>query len=147
MWLPRTRRGHTRNVASGDTRVPELPDVTIYIEALERQTKGRVLNEIRLFNPFLLRTVEPPVDAVKGRTVTDLRRIGKRIAIGFDSGVWLALHLMIAGRLRWRDRGIQVPRKHGLAEEFPNEKEGWSVALVPLEDIFVALTGRGLRDG
>jgi len=95
--------------------VPELPDVTVYIEALERHVGGRVLNEIRLFSPFLLRTVEPPIDAVKGRTVTDLRRIGKRIAIGFDGGEWLVLHLMIAGRLRWREPDAKPPGKIGLA--------------------------------
>lgn len=95
--------------------MPELPDVTVYIEALERHVGGRVLNEIRLFSPFLLRTVEPPIDAVKGRTVTDLRRIGKRIAIGFDGGEWLVLHLMIAGRLRWREPDAKPPGKIGLA--------------------------------
>jgi len=95
--------------------VPELPDVTVYIEALERHVQGSTLNAVRLFSPFLLRTVDPPIAVVEGRTVADLRRIGKRIAIGFDSGVWLVLHLMIAGRLRWREADAKPPGKIGLA--------------------------------
>lgn len=95
--------------------MPELPDVTVYIEALERHVQGSTLNAVRLFSPFLLRTVDPPIAVVEGRTVADLRRIGKRIAIGFDSGVWLVLHLMIAGRLRWREADAKPPGKIGLA--------------------------------
>lgn len=81
--------------------MPELPDVTIYIESLEARLVGHRLERILLKNPFLLRTAEPPLQSVEGRTVTGLRRIGKRIAIGFDNDVWLVLHLMIAGRLHW----------------------------------------------
>lgn len=95
--------------------MPELPDVTVYIEALDRHIKGRRLNAIRVFSPFLLRTVDPPIGAVEGHTVTDLRRIGKRIALGFEGGTWLVLHLMIAGRLRWREPGAKPPGKIGLA--------------------------------
>lgn len=81
--------------------MPELPDVAVYIEALEARIVGHRLERILLKNPFLLRTAEPPLHSCAGRTVTRLRRIGKRIAIGFDNDVWLVIHLMIAGRLHW----------------------------------------------
>jgi formamidopyrimidine-DNA glycosylase len=83
--------------------MPELPDITVYIEALEQRILNRTLERVLIGGPFLLRTAEPPVTAVHGRTVRELRRIGKRIAIGFDNDVWLVLHLMIAGRLHWVD--------------------------------------------
>jgi len=85
--------------------MPELPDITIYIEALEQRILHRTLNRVLIGGPFLLRTADPPVGAVEGRTVRELRRIGKRIAIGFDDDAWLVLHLMIAGRLHWFDPG------------------------------------------
>ena len=81
--------------------MPELPDVAVYIEALEARIVGHRLERILLKNPFLLRTAEPPLRICEGRTVTRLRRVGKRIAIGFDSDAWLLIHLMIAGRLHW----------------------------------------------
>lgn len=84
--------------------MPELPDVAIYIEALEARILGRRLERILLKNPFLLRTAEPPLHVCEGRTVTRLRRIGKRIALGFDNDVWLVIHLMIAGRLHWYEK-------------------------------------------
>jgi formamidopyrimidine-DNA glycosylase len=84
--------------------VPELPDVVVYIESLSARIVGRRLNDIRLFSPFVLRSVEPPLDAIRGRIVRGLRRIGKRIALEFDDDLYLVIHLMIAGRLRWRDR-------------------------------------------
>ncbi len=80
------------------------PDITVYIEALDKRILGQTLERVRVASPFLLRTIEPPVNACVGRTVTALRRVGKRIAIGFDNDVWLVLHLMIAGRLHWRER-------------------------------------------
>jgi formamidopyrimidine-DNA glycosylase len=83
--------------------VPELPDITVYIEALEQRISNRVLEKVQIAGPFLLRTVDTPVNAVEGHKVTEFRRIGKRIAIGFDNDVWLVLHLMIAGRLHWSD--------------------------------------------
>ncbi len=95
--------------------MPELPDVTVYIEALERHVKGTTLQGTRVFSPFLLRTVEPGIDAATGHSVVELRRIGKRIALGFENGVWMVLHLMIAGRLRWREAGAKPPGKIGLA--------------------------------
>jgi formamidopyrimidine-DNA glycosylase len=104
-----------------DADVPELPDIVVYIEALEKRILGQTLERVRLASPFLLRTVDPPLRAVEGKTVRELRRIGKRIAIGVEGDVWLVLHLMIAGRLHWRDRGVKVSRPRGLAAfDFPN---------------------------
>lgn len=95
--------------------MPELPDVTVYIEALERRITGQPLEDVRLAGPSLLKTAVPPLAAVKGRRVERLRRLGKRIAIGLDGDLWLVLHLMIAGRLHWRERGAKLVRKQGLA--------------------------------
>ena len=83
--------------------MPELPDVVVYIEALEKRIVGERLDDVRLKSPFLLRTAQPPIEAVHGRKVRGLRRLGKRIAIGLDENLWLVLHLMIAGRLHWAD--------------------------------------------
>ncbi len=82
--------------------MPELPDITLYIEALRQRILGRRLERTRVLSPFLLRSVDPPLDAARDARVADLERIGKRIAIGFDNDIWLVLHLMIAGRLQWR---------------------------------------------
>ena len=82
--------------------MPELPDIAAYIHALEPRIVGKPIQSIRLASPFLLHTAEPPITDVNGRTVTKLRRIGKRIAIGVEGDLWLVLHLMIAGRLHWR---------------------------------------------
>jgi formamidopyrimidine-DNA glycosylase len=82
--------------------MPELPDITLYIEALRERILGRHLERSRVLSPFLLRSVEPSIDAVNGAAVVALERLGKRIAIGFDNDVWLVVHLMIAGRLQWR---------------------------------------------
>jgi formamidopyrimidine-DNA glycosylase len=95
--------------------MPELPDVTVYIEALEARFLGAELEGVRLASPFLLRTVTPPPQALVGRRVTSLRRLGKRIAIGFDGDLWFVLHLMIAGRLHWKAAGAPIPAKRGLA--------------------------------
>lgn len=84
--------------------MPELPDITLYLEALEQRILGQRLERSRVVSSFLLRSVEPPLDAVHGATVVALERLGKRIAIGFDRDLWLVLHLMIAGRLQWRPR-------------------------------------------
>jgi formamidopyrimidine-DNA glycosylase len=81
--------------------LPELPDITVYIEALEQRILNRTLERVEIGGPFLLRTADTPPSSANGHTVTKLRRVGKRIAIGLDSGVWLVLHLMIAGRLHW----------------------------------------------
>src|SRR5690349_18937311 len=88
--------------------MPELPDVVVYIEALRDRILGHRLERITLRGPFLLRTVTPPVDSLYNRTVTAVERAGKRIAIGFDNGHWLAIHLMIAGRLHWNSKRQSV---------------------------------------
>jgi formamidopyrimidine-DNA glycosylase len=101
--------------------VPELPDISAYIRALEPRIVGQVLEGIRLSSPFLLRTAEPPLDDAYGHQVRALQRIGKRIAIGFDNDIWLVLHLMIAGRLHWRAAGAPIRGRNMLAAfDFPN---------------------------
>src|SRR5665213_4125332 len=95
--------------------MPELPDITAYLSALETRIVGHALEKVRLASPFLLRTVQPPLEAVEGHTVRSLRRIGKRIAIEFDNGVWMVLHLMIAGRLHWRSAGAKLGGRSYLA--------------------------------
>jgi len=100
--------------------LPELPDVVVYIEALEKRILGQKLVSVRIVSPFLLRTVDPPVESAYGKTVTRLRRVGKRIAIGVEGDLWLVLHLMIAGRLHWRARGAKVSKPRGVAAlDFP----------------------------
>jgi formamidopyrimidine-DNA glycosylase len=100
--------------------MPELPDITIYIEALERRILGRPLIGVRLGSPFVLRSVEPPLAAFGGRIVHRLSRLGKRIVMAFDEDLFLVVHLMIAGRLHWRAAGAPLVRKIGLAAfDFP----------------------------
>jgi formamidopyrimidine-DNA glycosylase len=101
--------------------MPELPDITVYIEALERRIVGQTLEGVRVNTPFLLRTFEPPLEAVKGKAVRALRRLGKRIAIGLDDDLWLVMHLMIAGRLHWKPKGAKLGGKLNLAAfDFPS---------------------------
>src|SRR6202008_4615609 len=101
--------------------MPELPDMTAYIDALEARIVGQPLERVRLASAFLLRTVQPPLQSVEGKVVRELRRIGKRIAIGVEGDLWLVLHLMIAGRLHWRPRGAKLAGRHTLAPcDFPN---------------------------
>src|SRR5580692_4042929 len=95
--------------------MPELPDITVYIEALERRVDGQVLRAIRVNSPFLLRTFEPLLSAAEGKRVRGLKRIGKRIAIGLEGDLWLVLHLMIAGRLHWKNAGTKLTGKQNLA--------------------------------
>ena len=100
--------------------MPELPDIVVYIEALEKRILGQPLEQVRIASPFLLRSVDPPLSRTQGKTVRRFRRIGKRIAIGLEDDLWLVLHLMIAGRLHWRTRGVKVSRPRGLAAfDFP----------------------------
>ncbi|MEO8077249.1 MAG: DNA-formamidopyrimidine glycosylase family protein [Acidobacteriota bacterium] len=100
--------------------MPELPDITLYLEALAPRMLGQRLERLRVANPFLVRTVDPPVAAAEGRLVVGLRRLGKRIVVSLDDDLFLVLHLMIAGRLRWRGRGAAIPGKIGLAAfDFP----------------------------
>ena len=101
--------------------MPELPDITVYVEALERRIVGETLERVRIQAPFLLRTFDPPLDSVFGKKVREIRRVGKRIAIGLDDELWLVLHLMIAGRLAWKARGAKLGGKIALAAfDFPN---------------------------
>src|SRR5579871_6965961 len=95
--------------------MPELPDIVVYIEALEKRILGQPLQHVRLASPFLLRSVSPPIRDVEGKTVRQLRRIGKRIAIGLDGDLWLILHLMIAGRLHWRAVEAKLAGRNMLA--------------------------------
>ena len=95
--------------------MPELPDVVVYIEHLERRLTGRTLQRIRLLNPFVLRSVSPPIASAEGRNVLRLRRIGKRIVFELEGGLFLVLHLMIAGRLRWLAKDKKPPGRISLA--------------------------------
>jgi formamidopyrimidine-DNA glycosylase len=95
--------------------MPELPDIAAYIAALEPRVLGQRLERVRLGSPFLLRTIEPPTDAAQGQIVGELRRIGKRIAIGVENDLWLVLHLMIAGRLHWRPPNARLAGRQNLA--------------------------------
>jgi len=95
--------------------VPELPDITMYLERLQPLLGGEMLERIDLFNPFVLRSVAPTVGEVEGSRVTTLRRIGKRIALGMDNDTFVVIHLMIAGRLRWRPPGKKIGGKLALA--------------------------------
>ena len=101
--------------------MPELPDVTVYVEAVAARAVGHTLRRAVIRGPFLLRSVAPPVSAVEGKTVREVRRVGKRIAIGFENDLWLVLHLMIAGRLHWRDSAPKLTARGPLAAfEFDN---------------------------
>lgn len=95
--------------------MPELPDVTVYVEALERKVLGTPLERIRIASPFFLRSVHPAPAALEGSRVTAVERLGKRIVVAFEKERFLVLHLMIAGRLRWKERGAAIPGKVGLA--------------------------------
>jgi formamidopyrimidine-DNA glycosylase len=100
--------------------MPELPDVAAYITALEPRILGKPIEHIRLASPFLLRTVQPPISDIENHIVRELRRIGKRIAIGVEGDLWLVLHLMIAGRLHWRANGAKLAGRQSLAAfDFP----------------------------
>ena len=95
--------------------MPELPDIVVYIEALETRITGRTLEKVRLASPFVLRSVDPPISALIGQRVKELRRLGKQIVIVFEDELFLVIHLMIAGRLQWKERGAGIPGKIGLA--------------------------------
>ena len=109
--------------------MPELPDIVVYIEALKKRILGLTLESVRIASPFLLRTVTPPISSAEGQRVRELRRIGKRIAIGMENDFWLVLHLMIAGRLHWKKRGAKVSPPRGLAAfDFANGTLLWTEA-------------------
>jgi formamidopyrimidine-DNA glycosylase len=100
--------------------MPELPDITAYLAALEERILRQPIEQVRLASPFLLRTAQPAITEVEGRAVKELRRIGKRIAIGVEGELWLVLHLMIAGRLHWKQRGAKLAGRQNLAAfDFP----------------------------
>jgi formamidopyrimidine-DNA glycosylase len=135
--------------------MPELPDIEAYLAALRPRIQGQPLEAVRLNSPFLLRTVEPPVSVLPGRQVEDLRRLGKRIAIGFEGGLFAVLHLMITGRLHWKARGAKVSGKIGLAAfDFPTgtltltesgSKRRAALYVVQGEDGLTALDPGGLE--
>jgi len=103
--------------------MPELPDLTVYLEALSRRIVDQRLERVLILSPFLLRTAVPPIESAQGRRVNEVRRIAKRIAIGLDGDLWLVLHLMVAGRLHWFDHGAALAKRAALARlEFDNGK-------------------------
>jgi formamidopyrimidine-DNA glycosylase len=135
--------------------VPELPDITVYIEALEKRILGQTLERVQITGLSLLRTARPPISRVEGKKVLQLRRIGKRIAIGLEDNLWLVLHLMIAGRLHWHEGAAKVPKSRTLATlVFSNgtlslteagSRKRASLYLVQGEDALRALNPGGLE--
>ena len=95
--------------------MPELPDVTVYVECIAAKTLGETLERVRIASPFVVRSVDPSIYEIEGKAVRDVRRIGKRIAIGLDDDLWIVIHLMIAGRFRWLKPGAKIPGRLGLA--------------------------------
>jgi formamidopyrimidine-DNA glycosylase len=100
--------------------MPELPDITVYIEALEKRILNHTLKRVRIASPFLLRTASPPIQCAEGRRVVALRRLGKRICLGLEGDLWLVLHLMIAGRLHWKEGPLKLSKLHLATFEFDN---------------------------
>src|SRR5690349_9252179 len=94
--------------------MPELPDIETYLAALAPRVLGRPITALRIRSPFVLRTVEPPASAIPGHTVQTLRRLGKRIVLGLDDDLFLVIHLMVAGRLKWKAPGAALPTRIGL---------------------------------
>jgi len=134
--------------------MPELPDISAYLSALETRIVGEPLEHIRLASPFLLRTVQPPLTSAEGRKVCRLRRVGKRIAVGLDGDLWLVLHLMIAGRLHWRPPNAKLAGRQSLAAfDFPHgslvlteagSKKRASLHVISGEGNLVALDAGGI---
>jgi formamidopyrimidine-DNA glycosylase len=137
--------------------MPELPDVVVYIEALKRHILGQPLTRLNLLSPFVLRSVDPPIDAITGKSVADVRRVGKRIVLVFPGELFLVLHLMIAGRLRWRAPGQKVgmgPKLILASFEFPtgtlffteaSSRKRASIQLVRGEAALAALDPGGIE--
>ena len=100
--------------------MPEYPDIVVYIEALEKRIAGRTLERVLIASPFLLRTAVPPISTATGKKVRELRRMGKRICIGLEGDLWLVLHLMIAGRLHWKDSSAKPSKRDVAAFCFDN---------------------------
>ncbi len=134
--------------------MPELPDVTVYVERLRALVVGQTLEKVVIASPFVLRTAEPRPEAFYGRVLEDVRRMNKRIVLGFRAGLFMVFHLMIAGRLRWKPLGTALPKKLGLASfEFPNgvlhlteagSKHRASIHLVSGEDALAAFERSGV---
>jgi formamidopyrimidine-DNA glycosylase len=135
--------------------LPELPDITVYLDALAPRVLRQPLERLRIGNPFIVRTIDPPVTAVEGRRIVALRRVGKRIVLAMEGDLFVVLHLMIAGRLRWRERGAAIPGKVGLAAfDFPTgtaifteqgAKRQASIHLISGADSLAALDPGGLE--
>jgi formamidopyrimidine-DNA glycosylase len=126
--------------------MPELPDIAAYISALEPRVMGQKLEQVRVASAFLLRTVQPSLGSAEGRTVRELRRIGKRIAIGMEGDLWLVLHLMIAGRLHWRAAGAKLAGRNSLAAfDFSNGSLVLTEAGTKRRASLHVLSGEGLR--
>jgi formamidopyrimidine-DNA glycosylase len=135
--------------------MPELPDVTIYIEALSARVPGQPLERLRIGNPFVVRTIEPAPSELAGRRIAGFRRLGKRIVFALDGDLFIILHLMIAGRLRWRERHAPIPGKVGLAAfDFPDgtvilteagSKRQASIHIVRGADAVAAFDPQGLE--
>lgn len=136
--------------------MPELPDITVYVERLTKLIGGQALQRVRIASPFLLRTVDPPISAVNGKRVKQLRRLGKRIVFALDDDLFLVLHLMVAGRLQWKpDPGAKVPGRVGLAAfDFDNgtltlteasQKKRASLSVVRGEDALSAHDPGGIE--
>lgn len=121
--------------------MPELPDIVVYLEALDQRVLGKTLQRITLGSPFLLRTAEPPLATVHGQKVVALRRLGKRICFGFENDLWLVLHLMIAGRLHWKDN-TGKPTKKGAAAKLPNKR---NLATFEFDNGTLSLTEAGTQ--
>jgi formamidopyrimidine-DNA glycosylase len=135
--------------------MPELPDVTIYVEHLDRLLRGEVLRKVRLASPFVLRSVEPPTGILHGRPLRAVSRLGKRLVFSFEGNLFFVVHLMIAGRLRWREAGTPIPKKVGLLAldfdpgsllltEASPKKRAW-IRLVSGRDALAALDPGGLE--
>ncbi|MCA9729863.1 MAG: formamidopyrimidine-DNA glycosylase, partial [Candidatus Eisenbacteria bacterium] len=135
--------------------MPEYPDVTVYLECLAPRVLDQPLSEVRILSPFVLRSFEPPIEEARGRNVSGLRRIGKRLVLALDDDLFLVIHLMIAGRLRWRTAGVAVPKKLGLAAfDFPTgslllteagTKKRASITLVQGENALAAIHRGGIE--
>jgi len=135
--------------------MPELPDITLYIEALSSRVVGQPLERLRIGNPFLVRTIEPAPSELSGRKVLGVRRIGKRIVLEMPDDIFVVVHLMIAGRLRWKDKGAAIPGKVGLAAfDFPTgtvifteqgSKRRASIHIVRGAEALAALDPHGLE--
>jgi formamidopyrimidine-DNA glycosylase len=103
--------------------MPELPEITVYVEALERTLVGKTLERVRLASPFLLRTYDPPLIAVHGRIVRSVRRLGKRLVFELDDDLFIVIHLMIAGRFKWKQpRGIRLSTRHAITHRGRDEE-------------------------